>query len=93
MTLIEFSENIIECPTCHVICNSQNIIDNQFLMETDTEVESATSEPSAKVQDIKCSSCTDNAPATSWCVECAEFICDSCVQVNTCLNEESLLSE
>lgn len=31
---------------------------------------------------IKCSSCTDDANATSWCVECAEFICDSCVQAH-----------
>lgn len=29
-----------------------------------------------------CSSCSDDAPATSWCVECAEYICDSCVQAH-----------
>lgn len=34
------------------------------------------------IQTIKCSSCTDDAPATSWCVECAEYICDSCVQAH-----------
>lgn len=33
-------------------------------------------------QAIKCSSCSDDAPATSWCVECAEYICDSCVQAH-----------
>lgn len=33
------------------------------------------------LSDLKCSSCQDGAPATSWCVECAEFICDDCVQV------------
>lgn len=31
---------------------------------------------------LKCSSCTDDEPATSWCVECAEYICDSCVQAH-----------
>lgn len=31
---------------------------------------------------LKCSSCTDDAPATSWCVECAEYICDSCVNAH-----------
>lgn len=31
---------------------------------------------------IKCSSCTEDANATSWCVECSEFICDSCVQAH-----------
>lgn len=35
-----------------------------------------------KLQQIKCSSCTDDAVATSWCVECAEYICDSCVQAH-----------
>lgn len=75
------AESTIECPTCNVICNSQNIIDNQFLLETDSEIESGQSEAPVKPQDVKCSSCSDNASATSWCVECAEFICDSCVQV------------
>lgn len=31
---------------------------------------------------IKCSSCAEDANATSWCVECSEFICDSCVQAH-----------
>lgn len=35
-----------------------------------------------KSQAIKCSSCTDDAVATSWCVECSEYICDSCVQAH-----------
>ncbi|KAK6637203.1 hypothetical protein RUM44_007617 [Polyplax serrata] len=76
------AESSVECPTCNVICTSQNVIDNQFLLETDTDVESGASEPIVKNQDVKCSSCSDNAPATSWCVECAEFICDSCVQAH-----------
>lgn len=31
---------------------------------------------------IQCSSCSDNAIATSWCVDCSEYICDSCVQAH-----------
>lgn len=31
---------------------------------------------------IQCSSCSDNAVATSWCVDCSEYICDSCVQAH-----------
>lgn len=34
------------------------------------------------LQVMTCSSCTDDAAATSWCVECAEYICDSCVQAH-----------
>ncbi|KAL0273288.1 UNVERIFIED_CONTAM: hypothetical protein PYX00_005994 [Menopon gallinae] len=75
-------ESSIECPICHVLCNLQNVIDNQFLLELETDVESGSNEISSKTQDVKCSSCSDNAPATSWCVECAEFICDSCVKAH-----------
>ncbi|EEB19753.1 conserved hypothetical protein [Pediculus humanus corporis] len=76
------AESSVECPTCNVICSSENVIDNQFLLETDTDIESGAGESSIKNQDIKCSSCNDDAIATSWCVECAEFICDSCVQAH-----------
>lgn len=69
-------ENMIECPTCHVICNSQNIIENQFLTELEGDAETET-----KTTDLRCSSCSDNLPAVSYCVDCAEFICNSCVEV------------
>lgn len=69
------------CPKCLVHCHSANIIDNQFVMDCGSEAD-AGSKANAVV-DIKCTSCVDNAPVTKWCVECAEFICDSCVQVST----------
>lgn len=31
---------------------------------------------------MKCSSCSDDISATSYCMECKEFICDSCVQAH-----------
>lgn len=31
---------------------------------------------------MKCSSCSDDANATSWCVDCSEYICDNCVQAH-----------
>ncbi|XP_013178808.1 PREDICTED: transcription intermediary factor 1-beta-like, partial [Papilio xuthus] len=30
----------------------------------------------------QCNSCEDPEPATSYCVDCAEFICDSCVSAH-----------
>lgn len=30
----------------------------------------------------QCSSCEDTEPATSYCVECGDFICDSCVSAH-----------
>lgn len=50
------------------------IIDNHFIMEL-------TDEPSVPTEeaDVKCSSCTEDAPASNWCEECAEYICVNCV--------------
>jgi hypothetical protein len=76
-----FSENnVIICTVCRVHCRSKNIIENQFLLEAGSEAESVRNE--SKTSDLKCTSCqVDNAPATSWCVDCGEYICDGCVQV------------
>lgn len=29
-----------------------------------------------------CNSCDDTEPATSYCADCAEFICDNCVNAH-----------
>lgn len=46
------------------------------------------SEPSVQVNgdnsrltNVKCTSCHDNLIASSWCVDCNDFLCDGCVQV------------
>ncbi|KAJ9598237.1 hypothetical protein L9F63_011058, partial [Diploptera punctata] len=72
--------NVIVCAICRVHCRSTNVIENQFLLEAGGESESVQNEP--KTTDLKCTSCHDNSPATSWCVECSEYICDGCVQAH-----------
>lgn len=74
---------VVVCPICHVLCRGCNIIENHFLIES-TPLPANEAEPndSAKFNDLKCGSCPENAPATSWCVECAEYICDGCVQAH-----------
>lgn len=67
---------------CGTLSKPDGVILNQFLIET-AEIgadDAQGAETEAKI--IKCSSCTDDANATSWCVECAEYICDSCVQAH-----------
>lgn len=66
---------------CGTISKPDGIILNQFLIETsESSADDAKSaETEAKV--IKCCNC-DDTNATSWCVECAEYICDSCVQAH-----------
>ncbi|KAG8299267.1 hypothetical protein J6590_105138 [Homalodisca vitripennis] len=69
------------CPLCHVICRATNIIENHFLVESLPAVSEGDGSDSSKLTELKCGSCPDTA-ATSWCVECAEFICDGCVQAH-----------
>ncbi|XP_044253927.1 E3 ubiquitin-protein ligase TRIM33 isoform X2 [Tribolium madens] len=70
----ELEKNTVECPQCNIVCEPNKIIDNQFLANNEDN--------SAKLADLKCSSCSDDAIATSWCVDCSEYICDSCVQAH-----------
>ncbi|XP_056629753.1 E3 ubiquitin-protein ligase TRIM33-like [Diorhabda sublineata] len=67
----------IECPPCGIICNPDNIIENQFLLEL-----ASNNEDPNKNADMKCSNCSDDAVATSYCTDCSEFICDNCVQAH-----------
>ncbi|XP_058974109.1 E3 ubiquitin-protein ligase TRIM33 isoform X1 [Musca domestica] len=78
---------LIHCPMCNMASQNEFIIDNQFLIEhctagemlSDANDSSGGSKASAN---IPCSSCSDNNIATSWCVDCSEYICDSCVQAH-----------
>ncbi|XP_067000025.2 E3 ubiquitin-protein ligase TRIM33 [Anabrus simplex] len=72
--------NTITCQACRVHCHVSNIIENQFLMEI--EGDNDASQCAMKLNNLKCTSCHDNATATSWCVECSEYICDNCVQAH-----------
>lgn len=82
---------LIHCPVCNMASQNEFIIDNHFLIEQcnsgDLNVNAAgSSDPDNKQNAaalmIKCSSCSDDANATSWCVDCSEYICDSCVQAH-----------
>lgn len=71
--------NTISCALCKIACRQSQIIDNRFLNEISGSDESTESN---KTEDLKCNSCSDNDIATSWCVECSEFICNKCVQAH-----------
>lgn len=68
----------IECPPCGIACDKSHIIDNQFLLE----LANNNAEDTSKTSEMKCSSCSDDAPASSYCADCSEFICDNCVQAH-----------
>lgn len=67
----------IECAACSLMCDPDKLIDNQFLLEL-----AVTDDSSGKITEIKCSSCSDDAIAVSFCIDCSEYICDSCVQAH-----------
>lgn len=75
---------LIHCPICNMASQNEFIIDNQFLIETINPIEDGQSTELERTNAnfVKCSSCSDDASATSWCVDCSEFICDSCVQAH-----------
>jgi tripartite motif-containing protein 33 len=76
--------NIVQCPICKMDNRYEFIIEHQFLIELINSGGDDSSQNSVEsTKDlIKCSSCSDEATATSWCVECSEFICDNCVQAH-----------
>ncbi|XP_052841905.1 transcription intermediary factor 1-alpha isoform X6 [Drosophila gunungcola] len=83
---------LIHCPVCDNASQNEFIVDNQFLIEQCAAGDSGDGvgvlgligegQKSAAAASIQCSSCSDGAVATSWCVDCSEYICDSCVQAH-----------
>ncbi|XP_045504983.1 transcription intermediary factor 1-alpha [Colias croceus] len=70
----------IQCGTCRLQCQPNNMIDQRFVLEK-VAVEQAGSS-GAGSGEHQCNSCEDTEPANSYCVDCAEFICDNCVQAH-----------
>ncbi|CAH0591729.1 unnamed protein product [Chrysodeixis includens] len=70
----------VTCPACRLQCQVANMIDQRFVIEKMAlEQAGNNSGPSGEQQ---CNSCEDTEPATSYCVDCAEFICDNCVNAH-----------
>ncbi|XP_021238320.1 transcription intermediary factor 1-beta isoform X2 [Numida meleagris] len=68
---------VVDCPICKHQCPLQDVVENYFLKDKGAETADANQ---ASFQ--CCTSCEDNAPATSFCVECSEPLCDTCVEAH-----------
>ncbi|XP_074786087.1 transcription intermediary factor 1-beta isoform X1 [Athene noctua] len=68
---------VVDCPICKHQCHLKDVVENYFLRDSGTEV-AAASQASSQC----CTSCEDNAPATSYCVECSEPLCETCVEAH-----------
>nr|XP_021402601.1 transcription intermediary factor 1-beta [Lonchura striata domestica] len=67
-------EQAFECPVCHQPCPLGDIMENFFLQDSGVGMAPAGRQ--------SCTSCEDNAAATSFCLECAEPLCDTCVEAH-----------
>ncbi|NXJ71109.1 TIF1B factor, partial [Rostratula benghalensis] len=68
---------VVSCPICKHQCDLKDVVENYFLKDSRTE-DASTSQKSCQC----CTSCEDNAPATSYCVECSEPLCETCVEAH-----------
>ncbi|XP_061446083.1 transcription intermediary factor 1-beta isoform X2 [Rhineura floridana] len=68
---------VVDCPVCKHQCYLKDIVENYFLRDGGTE-----SLADARDANQCCTSCEDNAPATSFCVECQEPLCETCVEAH-----------
>ncbi|XP_029440466.1 transcription intermediary factor 1-beta [Rhinatrema bivittatum] len=68
----------VHCPVCKHQCFQKDIVENYFLRESTTAGVSDPQKESSK----RCTSCEDNAVATSYCIECTEWLCETCVEAH-----------
>lgn len=76
----------ITCPLCKTDNRSDYIINNHFLIEmlqslqTDETSNGSGSSSNGSAEEVRSPKCAnDDLPATSFCVDCSELICDNCV--------------
>lgn len=69
----------LKCPTCgqEFLVPQKGVVaflDNQFVLENLGKLQ-------RKQENVKrcCTSCEDNSPASSFCLNCSDWLCDACV--------------
>lgn len=71
----------VKCPECSVVTHLGSLIDNLFDIKphpTMTNGEEKEVEEKLKF----CMGCEDNVPASFFCLECSEWLCDQCTQAH-----------
>ncbi len=76
--------SVVICPLCKMESRTEYVINNHFLVEilnslqTDDGAGSGSSGAPEEVS--KCAN--DDNPASSYCIDCSELICDTCVEAH-----------
>ncbi|XP_070258314.1 transcription intermediary factor 1-beta isoform X2 [Myotis yumanensis] len=68
---------VVDCPVCKQQCFSKDIVENYFMRDSGSKAPTDSQDANQC-----CTSCEDNAPATSYCVECSEPLCETCVEAH-----------
>ena len=81
---LSFVDGSLVCPTCRQDCPTSCVIDNLFINNLNMGVaaaEGGQSNSSADEQKI-CTACEEGSPVSSYCIDCADWLCDQCVQAH-----------
>ncbi|RXG61052.1 E3 ubiquitin-protein ligase TRIM33, partial [Armadillidium vulgare] len=70
---------LIHCPQCKKGFPQTSLIDNMFIVEAAGNNEKEKGDTEVM---FTCTSCTDEATASSLCTDCSEWLCDACVQAH-----------
>uniref|UniRef100_A0A3Q3JKF4 RING-type E3 ubiquitin transferase n=1 Tax=Monopterus albus TaxID=43700 RepID=A0A3Q3JKF4_MONAL len=69
--------NVIRCPVCRQECMEADVMENVFVKDS-AESPSSTVERTLQL----CMTCDDNTEATGFCMDCAEYLCATCVEAH-----------
>ena len=70
----------VSCPTCSEKFPKESVINNPFVTVTATQDPHTSEDGSPSTQKFPvCTSCDENQKASSFCIECQEWLCDPCV--------------
>ncbi|KAM8860413.1 transcription intermediary factor 1-alpha-like [Synchiropus picturatus] len=68
---------LIRCPVCRRECGEADVMENLFVKDA---VESPSSTVDGTTQ--LCMTCDDHSEASSFCVNCSEYLCGACVEAH-----------
>lgn len=68
----------ILCPACNATVEKSKVLDNLFVQSAPI-VHLIDDEEEKEEDRHVCTGCDENEEATSFCVECKEWLCDQCV--------------
>ncbi|XP_033218838.1 E3 ubiquitin-protein ligase TRIM33 isoform X2 [Belonocnema kinseyi] len=83
-TEVLVESSFIVCTICNVTSHAENLIENRFISKLIQEECNVGTEEESKVTEEEklCTSCNEDARATSYCIDCEEFICQNCVMAH-----------